>query len=253
MAIVPDTRIGKVEFYEAHLAPWGSNAVAIGLTAAQVTAFADLVKNAREAFDAQQAAADAAKAATQAFYNAVSTMQDDGAGLIRTIKNKAESSGDPNVYVLAQIPPPAPPSVVPPPGTPFDLRVELLQTGAITLSWKCNNPSGTSNTIYEVQRKIGTAAGAGFEIIGGSGTRSFTDESLPLGPTLVMYRITGIRGTTRGATAQFVITFGVGGDGFTVTQQVVDAAQALSSAYNVNIPAPNGNGHGVNGRRTTRV
>ena len=51
MAIVPDTRIGKIEFYEAHLPPWSTNAVAIGLTAAKMTAFADLVKNARSAYD----------------------------------------------------------------------------------------------------------------------------------------------------------------------------------------------------------
>ena len=51
VAIVPDTRIGKIEFYEAHLPPWSTNAVAIGLTAAKMTAFADLVKNARSAYD----------------------------------------------------------------------------------------------------------------------------------------------------------------------------------------------------------
>ena len=171
-------------------------------------------------------------------------MQVDGAGLIRNIKNKAESTNNPEVYALAQIPPPATPSPVPPPGTPFDLRVELLQTGAITLSWKCPNPAGAAGTIYEVQRKLGTSPTAAFEFIGAAGVRNFTDETLPLGPTLVTYRITAVRSTTRGNPAQFILTFGSGGEGFTVTQQAVEAVQGVSSGFNVNIPAPNGNGNG---------
>ncbi len=59
---------------------------------------------------------------------------------------------DPEVYSFAQIPPPAVPGAVPPPGTPFDFRTALLQNGAVELKWKCQNPAGASGTIYEVTR-----------------------------------------------------------------------------------------------------
>ncbi len=35
MGVVPNTRIGKLEFYEAHLSTWAAQAANIGLTAAQ--------------------------------------------------------------------------------------------------------------------------------------------------------------------------------------------------------------------------
>ncbi len=214
MPIVPENRIGQIEFYEAHLAPWATNAVAIGLTAAQVTAFTTLVESARGAYGDQQAAREAAKAATNKFYLDTTAMHATGADLIRAIKNKALSSGDPNVYVLAQIPPPAPPAPAPPPGTPFNYRVELLETGALKLTWKCNNPSGTGGTIYEVQRKIGSSPEATF--IGASGKKLFIDETLPGGSPQVTYIITATRSTARGNPGTFTVLFGTGGGGMQV-------------------------------------
>lgn len=269
MGLIPSSRIEKVQFYEAHLGPWTENAVAIGLTAAQMTAFADLVKNARSAFDAHQVALDASKAATESFYNNVRAMQNDGAGLIRSIKNKAETTGDPNVYVLAQIPSPATPTPVGPPGTPTDFRIELLQFGGLKLSFKCNNPAGSVGTIYEVKRRNG-ATGA-FVYIGATGVKNFTDATLPSGLSSATYQITAIRSTASGNPAQFTINFGVGGGGgFTVTSEAAEFAMR-GPGYNVEIPEAsdrlqtagyglqpsgmngrggmNGNGHGRNGKK----
>jgi hypothetical protein len=235
MSIVPRSNVDKLEFYEAHLPPWQTHAVAIGLTAAQVTALAEATTKAREAYNDHQAAIEAAKAATLNFYNAVTKMHDDGADLIRTIKNKAETSGDPNVYVLAQIPAPQPPGVTPPPGTPSKLRVELLATGALKLSWKCANPEGTSGTVYEVKRRI-EGAQATFAYLGATGVREFTDDTLPAGSSSVTYQITALRSTVCGNPAQFVVNFGVGGDGrmaANVTNQT-----ANPTAWNIEIPAP---------------
>jgi hypothetical protein len=69
-----------------------------------------------------------------------------GADMIQAIRNHAESKNDPNVYVLAQIPAPATPGVTPPPGTPFDFTVGLLQNGALELKWKCNNGDPLEST-----------------------------------------------------------------------------------------------------------
>ncbi len=221
MGVVPDTRIGKIEFYEAHVAPWTANAAAIGLDAADVANLATLTSDARDAYNAAEAARLAARAATLAFYDAVRAMHSGaGAGqdMIDTIRNHARVKNDSNVYVLAQIPAPATPGVTPPPGTPFDLRIGLLQTGALELKWKCNNPAGTQGTIYEVRRQIGGAGGgAGFTFIGASGSRGFTDDTLPTGSAPIVYQITAVRSTARGNPAQFIVNFGTAGPGITVT------------------------------------
>ncbi|MGE0295017.1 MAG: hypothetical protein AB7P97_21935 [Hyphomonadaceae bacterium] len=220
MGVVPDTRIGKIEFYEAHIAPWTTNAAGIGLTPASVTALGTLTTAARNAFNAAEAARQAAKSATQAFYDAVRAMHSGpgaGADMIDTIRNYAETKNLPNVYVLAQIPPPADPSTAPPPGTPFEFRVGLLQNGALELRWKCNNPSGTQGTIYEVKRSIG---GGAFNFVGATGVKSFTDDTLPSGATPATYQVTAVRSTARGNPAQFTVNFGIGGPGLTIASVV---------------------------------
>lgn len=222
MGIVPDTRIGKIEFYEAHAlagGPWATNAAAIGLTAAQVAALGTLTTQARAAFNAAEAARQAAKAATQNFYDKVRAMHNGpgaGSDMIQAIRNWAESKDDPNVYVLAQIPPPATPGTTPPPGTPFDFTIGLLQNGALELKWKCNNPSGTQGTIYEVKRRIGGGASGPFTFVGASGVKAFTDDTVPAGSPSVTYQITAVRSTQRGNPAQFTVNFGVGGPGLTI-------------------------------------
>ncbi|KAA0213038.1 MAG: hypothetical protein DYG94_12075 [Leptolyngbya sp. PLA3] len=219
MGVVPDTRIGKIEFYEAHAlagGPWATNAAGIGLTPASVTALSTLTIAARNAFNAAEAARQAAKAATQAYYDAVRAMHSGpGAGqdMIDTIRNWAESKDNPNVYALAQIPPPATPGTTPPPGTPFKFRVGLLQDGALELKWKCNNPGGTVGTIYEIRRAVG---GGAFAFVGASGVKSFTDDTLVSGAAPVTYRITAVRSTARGNPAQFTVNFGTGGPGRTI-------------------------------------
>jgi hypothetical protein len=221
MGIVPSTRIGKVEFYEAHVGPWTANAAGIGLLPASVTALATAVTAARAAYNAHIAAQAAAKAATNNFYDKVRSMHSApgfGADMIQTIKAYAETKNDPNVYNLAQIPPPPVPGTVPPPGTPTDFTVALHQNGAVELKWKCENPEGSVGTIYEVRRRTGTSTTAPFVFVGAVGVRTFVDDTIPSGVSPVAYEITAVRSTSRGAPAQFTVTFGVGGgSGFVVS------------------------------------
>lgn len=221
MGIVPDNRLGKIEFYEAHISPWTTNAVAIGLTAGSVTALGTLTTNARKAFDAAEAARQAAKTATQAYYDAVRAMHSGpgaGADMIELIKNKAQTTNNPSVYTLAQIPPPATPGTTPPPGLPFDFTVGLLQNGALELKWKCNNPSGTQGTVYEVKRRTGTTGAFGY--VGSTGVKTFTDDTVAAGSPSVTYQVTAIRSTQRGNPGQFTVSFGVGGPGLTIASVV---------------------------------
>lgn len=217
MGVVPNGRIEKVQFYETHRAPWEANAVAIGLTAAQVTALMDLVDDARNNYEKMLSKRNDALAATQEFNNSVTLMQNAGSAAIKAIKTRAAMTNDPNVYTLAQIPAPLPPGPSPTPGTPFELAVGLLGNGALELRWKCANPAGTSGTIYEVQRRLSGGGGGSFAYVGSTGTRKFIDETLPAGTAIATYQITAVRSTARGAPAQFLVNFGIGGgDGLLV-------------------------------------
>lgn len=210
MRTTPDTRIGKIEFYEAHLSPWAAAGGAIGLSIGSITAQAARVAAARAAYDAHIAAEAAARAATAAFTEAVRAMHADpgaGADMIAAIRTHAQATDDPEVYTLAQIPPPKTPATMPPPGTPTAFGVELLADGAVALSWKCKNPRGAEGTVYEVLRRVG---GGAFAFVGLSGAKSFTDAAIPAGTGEVTYQVTAVRSTTRGSPARFTVRFGVG-------------------------------------------
>jgi hypothetical protein len=104
----------------------------------------------------------------------------------------------------------------------------LLQTGALELKWKCNNPSGTQGTIYEVKRQIGGVGSGGFVFVGASGVRSFTDDTLPSGSAPVTYQITAVRSTARGKPAQFTVNFGIGGGGGFAITSITGASEGTS-------------------------
>lgn len=226
-AIVPETRIGKIEFYEGHVAGWAAHASALGLTGVSVAALAALTAEARAAFTAHVAAQAAARAATQDFYNKVRAMHAGagaGADMIQTIKTSAEIKDDPNIYVLAQIPAPrSTHSTVPPPGTPHGFIVKLLGDGSVRLSWKCDNHGG--GTVYEIKRRLDRGGGPqrSDEYVGASGSKSFVDDSIPAGTGSAVYLITAVRSTSRGQTGSFVLNFGVSGMRLAIAQSTLAA------------------------------
>ncbi len=211
MSTVPANRIKKVQFYENHITPWTDNSLAIGLSEKEVGDITANTQAARAAYDQQQAAKQAAKAATEAYYNAVEAMGTTGAAVMKQIRAKAESTGDDNVYVLAQIPAPAQPVPKAPPGTPMDLKVEIGGNGALTLAWKCPNPAGTSGTIYQIYRSIGRSTE--FTYLGGAGKRTFIDTTIPAGATQLTYQIQGVRSSAIGPWASFNVLFGTNAGG----------------------------------------
>ena len=73
-------------------------------------------------------------------------------------------------------------------------------------------------TIYQVSRRTGaTGAGGAFVAVGGTGTRSFVDPTVPAGAAAVTYQIQAVRSTAVGPWAQFNVNFGVSGTGMTAT------------------------------------
>jgi hypothetical protein len=221
MSVIPDTKVGKIEFGENHVTPWTANAVPMGSSTAAVTSWSALVTAARTAYTTQQAAQSAAKDATITLDLAVKSMMDATASIIKQVRAKADLSGN-SIYALASLPIPAAPSPVPPPGTPTNFKIALSQTGALTLKWKCPNPVGRGGgTFYQIARRIGPTGA--FVPQTGVGSRTFTDPTIPAGTASVTYQITAIRTTAVGETAEFTVNFGVGAGGET-TASVAEVA-----------------------------
>jgi len=211
MSTVPVKRIDRVQFYQNHVAPWTTNATAIGLIAAEVTDMQTKATAARTAYNNQQTAQETARAATETYYNAVNALSTTGQAMIKQIRARAEMTNDVNVYALAQIPAPATPSTRAAPGTPFDFKVTLQPNGNLEINWKCNNPSGTSGTTYNVFRR--NLVTGEFAYLGGSGQRVFIDDTIPAGRTQLTYQIQAVRSTAVGVFGEFNVNFGTNASG----------------------------------------
>lgn len=212
-------RAAFLEWCSAHASAWTNVDTQIGLSEVQAQDFKTLVNSAQAAVGAQEQARAAQQAATENVNNKVGQVRRDLNELLRVIRTFAQVQGDPNVYVLAQIPAPATPSVAPPPAQPTNLSVEIAPaTGAITLKWKASNPAGTSGTTYVVRRKLPSETA--FSFLGITGSKKFTDTTFFAGPDSVQYTVQGQRADSSGPVSDaFTINFGraPGGGGFVVS------------------------------------
>jgi hypothetical protein len=224
MSLIPPTIDGKIQFFQSKNSPWTTNSAAIGTSAAAVSALNTKVSTAQTKLAAAIAAREAAKTATTDLKLAVRDMQNAGSDIIKQIRAKAATDGD-NVYVLAQIPPPALPSPVPPPGTPTDFIVTLNPDGSLKLKWKCANPPASIGTVYQISRRTG-AAGGDFVPIGISGSRTFPDATVPAGVSSVTYQIVAVRSTAVGVAAQFTVNFGIAPETGAMTASIVESSPA---------------------------
>jgi hypothetical protein len=215
---LPRGAVERVAFFENHVPVWQAVAATIGTSTGAVTALQAKTLAARDAYNAQQLAFDQAKAATQTFHDTVAAMTRAGADVIKQVKAKAATDGN-AVYTLALLPVPATPAPLPPPGTPTDFTAALNPDGSLKLRWKCANPAGSSGTIYQLARQVGDGP---FAAVGGTGTKSFVDATLPAGAAAVTYQIQAVRSTAAGTAAQFLVRFGVTGSG-EATASVVTA------------------------------
>jgi hypothetical protein len=207
MSLVPDAKADKIAFFETRLAPWADHAAEIGTSTEAVSNLTDKTNDARAAFIEQQAAQATAQSATLKMKMAIDAMATAGANIIRQIRTQAATTGDDGVYSLASIPPPAEPSPIGAPGQPEQFSFKVDAIGVLFLKWKCKNPQGAVGTMYQVSRRIGSDSG--FTYIGGSGTKSFIDDTLPAGTATVIYQIQAVRSTKVGPAATFNVNFGV--------------------------------------------
>ena len=211
MATYPRDRAQFLVWSEAHAPLWSSVGTTVGLTTGQINEYKSAVDNLRQKVTAQQVAKDALRAATEAAADAERDTKLLTSDLVRSIRAFATNSANPAVvYQTAQIPAPSSGTPVPPPGQPTDFRIELNSNGSITIRWKCANPEGSGSVVYFVQRKL--LGETNFSIIGGSGEKAFTDETLPVGIDGATYIISAQRGQVSGQPSrQLTVTFGSGG------------------------------------------
>lgn len=245
MAVIPGDRAQQIVFCKQHLAPWAANAAAIGIVAGDVTTLTTRTDAAQTALNAALAARQTAKAATEAYYNAVDLMTDKAREIVKTIKAYADSKNDPNIFILAQIPAPTPPvagSSVPP-GKPDRFNVTLNPGGSLTLAWRSTNAASSTGGSFIIARRpaptasdpnppyavVGTAAGSGQSEAGGSRTITFTDLSIPFGTTSVSYIVTPRRGGKNGESSDaYTVTFG--GAGLNLTTSAAPAPTGFTLA-----------------------
>jgi hypothetical protein len=228
MTTSPDRIVELLTFCEQHVEPFTVNASQIGLVASQSAAYKNATDAARQAFNAAAAARAASEAATRAQTDAIRTLRGLNSDLVRIIRGFAGQSPDPNtVYRLSEINPPAPPTPLAPPGTPTDFTVALNADGSITLKWKCKNPSGGGGVVYSLRRRSGTGP---YLYVGATGTKDYTDATIPAGTAAVTYEVQAQRSGSRGQPSQFTVQFGVAGDGAAMATVVTPDAQPLKIA-----------------------
>lgn len=212
MSVIPETKVGKIDFCLRRVQPWTQNAVEMGSSAQAVADWSDQVLAVQSAYKAQQSAQLAARDATLHLNITLESLMDATASIIKQVRARADLAGD-GVYALASLPVPAAPSPAPAPGKPDELSVQLDATGALILTWKCDNPAGTRGTMYEVRRQIDAAAAGEFTYLGSTGSRKFIDATLPAGTAQVTYQIQAVRSTLAGPVARFIVNFGTGAAG----------------------------------------
>lgn len=189
MPVIPEKTNDAIIFFEGRIAAWTLNAAAIGLTVGDVGGISPQITGARTAFTAAEAARQASKNATVTLDNNMATLRSTGAALVAKIKAYAEATGNPNVYVLASIPPPAEPTPAPAPTPPATVSGSVNNDGNVVIRWKATKQNGT---FFSVHRML---PGGGWTAIGSVAAKSFTDEGLPAGAAWAQYQVKSHRGT----------------------------------------------------------
>ncbi len=219
MSTVPNKILDKIQYFRGKAPGWVTNAVAIGTSVAEATDVETKAEAAFTAYQEQQDARSTAEAKTVVLHNAVRAMSIAGAGVIKQVGVKAETTGNPDIYALAQLPVPATPSPVAPPGKPFDFGVALLPNGTIELSWRCENPANAAGPLYHIYRR--EMPGTPWNFIAGTGEKKFIDTTVPAGVPHVYYQVQAARANSVGIAAEFTVNFGTTPSGMvtaTVTQ-----------------------------------
>jgi hypothetical protein len=137
---------------------------AYGLSAPQAASYGTLSSAYCDAYDEIQDPSTRTKpkvAAKNTARDAVCAMAADLANIVEgTPTVSDEQKLDLGLSVRAT------PTPIAAPGTPYKFEVKLAGNGWLELGWKCNNPAGSTGTMYMIWRKIGSGE---FTFVGDAG------------------------------------------------------------------------------------
>lgn len=200
MAVVPTKRSDMINFFATRLPVWAQNPTAIGLTSDLVAELSVRVNAAQTAAADQLTRQAQAKAASEEANTQAAGLRSFGGNLVNTVRSFAETSDNPAVYTLAQIPAPSAPTPAPPPSMPYDLKADIDNNGDVVLAYKADNAAPHTGVFFEIRRRL--EGESGFTLIGTSGVKNFTDKAIPLGTTNAIYTVTARRGALSSPTSE---------------------------------------------------
>src|SRR5690554_5814886 len=99
----PPSFADRVAFIEQRLDAWSENSDTLGLSEDEIGELTNLLTPARNTLDAAHAARSAAKSATSSFYAAAEPFSVYAAALNQKIRSTAKTSGESEIYAIAQI------------------------------------------------------------------------------------------------------------------------------------------------------
>ena len=187
----------------------------LGLTLSQTVAYAALNATWRDAYLTAKTPETRTKAAVAAKRAARKPLAAMASDLAKIIAGNSSVSDAARIELGLAVRSPGAGAPLPPPGTPDELRNELIAAdGSLVLKWKCASPRRGRGVMYKVSRKVDGAAGqGGFEFLDVVGKRKFTDTTIPAGAVRVTYRIEAQRGTVQGIPATFTLQLSGGSAG----------------------------------------
>lgn len=213
MSTIPERMADVIPWCKTHLTAWAADPAAIGLdeaTVASLEARTEEALAARRAYEQLQSAADAALARSNTL---TGTLRDKASVAVGRVRAHAAAQPSPSdVLVKALLPGRRDASPMPAPGTPYRFEFRLLEDGSLKASFKCDNTVGGGRRLrgvmYEVHRRD-TPDGR-FEFVQTATQRRFHDETIPIGTTMVTYRVIAFTSTRRGKPAEKTVNFGSG-------------------------------------------
>lgn len=204
MAVLPKHRDELIAWFLQRLPHWEVDPASVGLTVSQVASLRDSVEKAAAAAERMRRLRNSAMAATAQADALAADLRAEGGPLVSTIKAFAETTGDREVYVRAQVPPKRAPTPLPPAEPPTRLNADPLANGHVLVTWR---GSIARHQTFDVLRSLD---GGPFILLRNVRGTRLLDETVPIGTTTALYRVYGVRRNQRSIkVAQTSLCFGV--------------------------------------------
>ncbi len=193
-------------------------ATTYGLTVAQAASYQTLNDSFAASYMLSQAPETRTKGTIQARNDAKVLLKQKAAELAKIVEATPTVTNQQKIDLGLSVR--ATPTIKPPPGTASNFKVTLQGDGSVQATWRANNPTGLTGTMYQIWRRIGSASE--FSYLCATGEKKFIDSTIPAGTSQVTYQLQGVRTTAAGGWAQFNVNFGVAGGSGAMMASVVE-------------------------------